>query len=291
MGLPARGKTGMGARKEPMFVTITAAGTDVQGVCYEQYKYACSVRDGLVEDPTYYPLIFETAEDDDIWDEATWLKANPSAGAFRDLEEIRLYAKRAKVLPTLELSFRRLYLNQWVQDLTRWMKRAHWNACGGELRREALLGRPCYAGLDLSSTDDFSALVLVLPFPDGTFDVLPFFWIPQARLANRRKNGVSLEPWVRQGFLEVTPGEVVDYNFILACLARLNADYDIQEVAFDRWGAAKLRADIENIGFTLVQFGQGFGSMSSPMKELERLVIDKQIHHGDHPVLAWKRCQ
>ena len=280
-------KTGMGTRREPLFVTITTAGTDTQSVCYEQYQYAKQVRDGLVDDPTYYPLIFEASEDDDIWSEATWLKANPSAGAFRDLEEIRRYAQRAKVLPTLELSFRRLYLNQWVQDLARWIKREHWKACGGPLRMKELVGRPCYAGLDLSSTDDFSALVLVFPFDDGSFEVLPFFWIPQARLTQRRKNGVSLVPWVRKGVLETTPGEVVDYNFILSRLARLNADYDIREVAFDRWGAAKLRADIENLGLTLVQFGQGFGSMSAPMKELERLIVDRQMRHGDHPVLAW----
>jgi len=279
-------KTGMGTRAEPLFVMITTAGSDIKGMCYEQYRYACQVHDGLVVDPTYYPLIFEAAETDDIWAEATWLKANPSAGAFRDLDEIRRYAQRVKVLPTLELSFRRLYLNQWVQDLTRWMKRAHWKACGLPLRMAQLAGRPCYAGLDLSSTDDFSALVLLFPFDDGTFEVLPFFWIPQARLSQRRKNGVALDPWVRQGLLEVTPGEVVGYNFILACLDRLKNDYDIQEVAFDRWGAAKLRADIENIGFNLVQFGQSFGSVSAPMKELERLIIDKQIRHGDHPVLS-----
>jgi len=98
---------------------------------------------------------------------------------------------------------------------------------------------------------------------------------------------VALDPWVWQGILEVTPDEVVEYNFILACLARLKNDNDTQEVAFDRWGAAKLRADIENIGFTLMQFGQGFGSMSAPMKELERLIINKRIRHGDHPILSW----
>ena len=97
----------------------------------------------------------------------------------------------------------------------------------------------------------------------------------------------TVAPWVRRGVLETTPGEVVDYNFILGRLARLNADYDIREVAFDRWGAAKLRADIENLGLTLVQFGQGFGSMSAPMKDLERLIVDRQMRHGDHPVLAW----
>lgn len=280
-------KTGMGTRKEPLFVTITTAGTDTKSVCYEQYQYAKKVRDGLIDDPTYYPLIFEAAEDDDIWIEATWLKANPSAGAFRDLDEIRRYAKRAKELPTLELSFRRLYLNQWVQDLTRWIKREYWKNCGGKLSAAALHGRICYAGLDLSSTDDFSALVLVFPGEDGTFDVLPFFWVPQARLMQRRRDGASMDAWVRSGHLEVTPGEVVDYNFILARLDQLRQDYDIQEVAFDRWGAAKLRADIENLGLTLVQFGQGFGSMSSPMKELERLIVDKQIRHGDHPVLSW----
>jgi len=185
-------KTGMDTRAEPLFVMITTAGSDIKGVCYEQYRYACQVRDGLVVDPTYYPLIFEAAETDDIWDEATWLKANPSAGAFRDLDEIRRYAQRAKVLPTLELSFRRLYLNQWVQDLTRWMKRAHWKDCGLPLRMAQLAGRPCYAGLDLSSTDDFSALVLVFPSMMGLLKCSPSFGFPKP---GSPSGGRTAWPW------------------------------------------------------------------------------------------------
>jgi phage terminase large subunit-like protein len=280
-------KTGMGTRTEPLFVTITTAGSDTQGICYELYQYARQVSSGTYEDRTFYPLIFEADEDDDIWSEATWLKANPSAGAFRDLEEIREYARRAKQLPTLELSFRRLYLNQWVQALTRWMRREKWNACGNPIPYKKLIGRPCYGGLDLSSTDDFSAFVLVFPMDDGSFVVLPYFWIPDAKLRQRRKNGVMLEPWIKAGMLETTPGEVVDYNYILDRVEKLMQEYRIQEIAFDRWGAAKLRADMEIKGWTLVQFGQGFASMSAPMKELERLVVEQKVIHGNHPVLNW----
>jgi len=280
-------KTGMGTRAEPLFITITTAGTDTMGICYELYQYAKQVAGELVEDKSFYPLIFEAGADDDIWDEAVWRKANPSAGAFRDIEEIRAYARRAQLLPTLELSFRRLYLNQWVQDTTHWMRRDAWRASAGTVNAAALHGRQCYAGLDLSSTDDFSALVLVFPMDNDGFTVLPFFWIPEARLEKRRRNGLQLEPWVRAGYIEATPGEMVDYTFILSRLAKLSKDYDIREVAFDRWGAAKLRADIENTGLALVQFGQGFASMSSPMKEMERLVLEKKIVHGGNPVLDW----
>lgn len=280
-------RSGMGARKEPLFITITTAGLDTHGVCYELYRYSKQLLSGAYEDETFYPLIFEADEGDNIWDEKTWLKANPSAGAFRDLDEIRRFAKRAKVIPTEEQSFRRLYLNQWVQSATAWLRRDKWKACAHPDLLKKLHGRACYAGLDLSSTDDFSALVLVFPLPDDCFAVLPYLWIPESKLLMRRRDGIMLEPWVKQGYIEVTPGEVVDYNYILARADKLMSDYQIKEIAFDRWGAAKLRADMEARGWPLVQFGQGFASMTAPMKEMERLVADGKLIHGDSPVLNW----
>jgi phage terminase large subunit-like protein len=118
--------------------------------------------------------------------------------------------------------------------------------------------------------------------------VLPFFWIPEAKIKQRRKNGVSLDPWIKAGLIEVTPGETVDYNFILSRIAKLKDEYDFRKIAFDRWGAAKLRADIEAAaGVPLVQFGEGFASMSAPMKELQKLVVEANLSHGGHPVLSW----
>ena len=280
-------KTGMGARKEPLFVTITTAGSDVTGICYELYTYAKQVRDGIVQDPTFYPLIFEADPDDDIWDEKTWRKANPSAGHFRSLDEIREMAERAKALPSQEIAFRRLYLNQWVQGDTRWIRRETWDGCEDREAFAGLEGRICYAGLDLSSTDDFTALVLVFPLEDERFAVLPFFWIPEAKLQKHRKNGVELTPWVRAGYIEATPGEVIDYGFIFKRLEALKEKYNIKEIAFDRWGAAKLRVDLEGMGFTMVQFGQGFSSMSAPSKEMERLMAEGQLAHDGNPVLRW----
>jgi phage terminase large subunit-like protein len=165
-----------------------------------------------------------------------------------------------------------------------------WAATAGVVDFEALRGRECYAGLDLATVNDVAALVLVFP-PHGESDlykVLPFFWIPEDNMHERvKRDRVPYDVWERQGFITATPGNVIDYAFIRAKMNELADIFYIREVAFDRWGAQKIQTELQDDGFTLAQFGQGFVSMNSPTKELLKLVLEERLHHGNNPVLRW----
>lgn len=282
--------TSTGVRRQPLVFAITTAGFDRNSICWELHEYARKVLDGVVEDATFFAWMKCTPEDADWTDERMWKLANPALGDFRDIDEMRTMARRAKETPALENTFRRLYLSQWTQSETRYIPMDAWALTAGDVDFEALRGRECYAGLDLATVNDVAALVLVFP-PQGESDIyklLPYFWIPEDNMHDRvRRDRVPYDVWARQGFITATPGNVIDYNFIRAKMNELADAFYIREVAFDRWGATKISTDLQEDGFTMVQFGQGFASMSAPTKELLRLVLDRRLHHGNHPVLRW----
>jgi phage terminase large subunit-like protein len=211
-------------------------------------------------------------------------------GVSKKWDDMRRKAARAREMPAALNAFLRLELDVWTQSETKWVDTEHWRSCGMAVDAMGLRGRTCYGGLDLSSTTDVSAFTLVFPpQADGdTYQVLCRFWIPEAAMVERsRRDRVPYEVWVRQGFITATPGEVIDYDFIYSQIDEDAQAYDLQEIAFDRWGATKIVQSIEERGLTCVQFGQGFASMSPPMKELEKLIIGEKIAHGNNPVLTW----
>lgn len=281
--------TSTGARTQPLVFAITTAGFDRQSICWEQHTYAEKVLNGTVEDPRYFAWIRSVPEDADWSAEKNWYLANPGLGDFRDIDEMRTMARRARETPALENTFRQLYLNQWTQSESRYIPLHKWDASAGEVNVEALRGRECYAGLDLASTTDIAAMVLVFPPREGDiFKVLPFFWIPEESMVEReRKDRVPYSAWVRKGLVYPTPGNVIDHAFIRQTMNELADKYFIKEVAFDRWGAVQLVTQLQDDGFNMVQFGQGFASMSAPTKELLSLVLQERLHHGGHPVLRW----
>lgn len=279
--------TSFGARRQPLLLCITTAGYDRNSICREQHDYACKVRDGIVDDPTFLPIIYAAPDDADWTDEQVWFDCNPALGVFRNLEEMRTLCAKAKETPALEMTFRRLYLNQWTSSVERWMPMDKWDVCQENPDIDALKGQPCYAGLDLAATTDLTALSLVFP-RDGFYDAIMRFWIPgDTAREKERKDRVPYSLWARQGYIKLTEGNVIDYGYIRQELRELRESYDIQEIAFDRWGATKLVQDLQDDGFTVVPFGQGYASMSPPTKELMNLVLSKKIRHGGHPVLRW----
>jgi len=298
--------TATGSRLQALLLAITTAGYDRNSVCYEKHDYTEKVLSGAVEDDTWFGIIYTLDQrregdpahvtDDvegDAWgNETNWIKANPNLGVSKKLDDMRRKAIYAAEVPAALTNFLRKELNIWTQSVTKWVPWEHWNACGKAVDPLGLRGRRCYGGLDLSSNTDISALVWVFPPEvDGdSYQVLCRFWVPGERVRERvSTDHVPYDAWVRQGYITTTPGNVVDYDFILAQVGEDLETYDAHELAFDRWGATKIQTDLMEMGCEdfLVQFGQGYASMSGPTKELERLILGHELAHGNNPVLNW----
>ena len=278
------------ARMQPLFFLITTAGNDTHSVCYETHQKARDILEGRKVDPTFYPVIYGADADDDWTDPAVWAKANPSLGITVGTDKVEAACNSARQNPAEENSFRQLRLNQWVKQEVRWMPMERWDACDAPVDPEALRGRVCYGGLDLSSTTDVTAFSLVFPPRDDRepYFVLPYMWIPEETMGRRiARDHVPYDVWHGQGLMETTEGDVIHYARIERHIERLGELYDIQEIAFDRWGAVQMVQNLEGMGFTVVPFGQGFKDMSPPSKELMKLVLERRIAHGGHPVLRW----
>ena len=281
-------RTAMGKRAQPLMVLITTAGYDRNSICWEQHEYARKVAEGIVVDPTWLVRIFAAEETDDWTDPAVWRKANPNYGVSVREEFLRKECATALESPAYQNTFRRLYLNQWTQQETRWLDMAAWDACADPVPN--LAGRVCYGGLDLASTTDIAALVLAFaPESEGEpVYLLPFFWIPEDNALEReRRDRAPYVTWARQGFIEMTPGNVIDYAYIRRRLNELAETYQIGEVAYDPWNATQLSLQLQEDGLTMVEMRQGFASLSGPSKELLRLVLSGGVAHGGNPVLRW----
>lgn len=278
------------ARKQPLYFLITTAGTDRHSICWEVHKKAEEVLRGKIFDPTFYPVIYAADEGDDWTDEKVWAKANPSLGVTVNIERLRVACESAKQNPAEENLFRQMFLSQWTKQSVRWMPMEKWNRCDSPVSEEELLGRVCYGGLDLASTTDITALVLVFPPRNNEekYIVLPYFWLPEETLDLRvRRDGVPYDLWERAGKIMVTEGNVTHYEELETFIGLLKEKFDIREIAYDRWNATQIVQCLGDMSITMVPFGQGFASMSSPTKELMKLVLEERLAHGGNEPLTW----
>ena len=278
------------ARMQPLYFLITTAGTDTNSICYEIHQKAKDILEGRKHDPTFYPVIYGADESEDWTDPKVWKKANPSLDKTIGMDKVVAACNSAKETPGEENAFRQLRLNQWVKQAVRWMPMEKWDKCKVSFDEEMLAGRICYGGLDLSSTTDITAFVLVFPptEDDEHYYILPYFWLPEETLPLRvRRDHVPYDVWERQGYLKTTEGNVVHYGFIENFIDELGQKFHIKEIAFDRWGCVQMSQNLEGLGFTMVQFGQGYKDMSPPTKELMKLTLEQTLAHNGHPVLRW----
>ncbi|MBT9177522.1 MAG: hypothetical protein DDT20_01856 [Firmicutes bacterium] len=269
-------------------MVLTTAGYDRHSICYEKYQYAARVRDGIIQDPALLPVIYEAPHEADWTDPKTWKACNPGLGASILLDYLQREGERAQEVPAYEATFKRLHLNIWTEAETPFIRMSDWDACAGAL--PDLAGRSCYGGLDLASTQDLTSFALCFPpkQEDEPYYLLSFNWIPQDTIRERSgRDKVPYLVWHNQGHIQSTPGNAVDYRFVLADIKKLAAKYDIRAILFDRWGAARVAQDLEDEGLEVIAFGQGFKDMSPPTKELLKLVLSKQIRHNGNPVLRW----
>ena len=281
-------ETSTASRRQPMIIHITTAGFDKHSICYEKYDYACKVRDGIIKDEKFLPVIYEIGEDDKWTEESTWRKANPNLGVSVSLDYLRSACKEAQEVPAKENTFKRLHLNVWTEQETRWLSMDKWNAC--PVADVNLVGCSGFAGLDLSGTRDITAFVMLFLL-NGFFHVVPKFWIPADKAHEREKrDGVPYTEWAKQGFISMTPGDVVDYDFVINDIMKSFEQYKIDGVAFDRFAFESIRQRFLKLGVKedkFISFGQGFVSMSQPMKETESIILSGRMVHNNNPVLKW----
>lgn len=278
------------AREQPLFFIITTAGNDKNSICYELHTKALDLMQGRKKDYTFYPVVYGLEADEDWTDEANWYKANPSLGHTIKIERVREAYQNAIENPAEENVFKQLRLNIWTSASIRWIPEQVYDKGNLPINLESLRGRMCYGGLDLSSTSDITALVLVFPprSDDEKYVLLPFFWLPEDTLELRcRRDHVLYDVWQKQEFIQTTEGNVIHYGFIEKFIEHLGETYNIREIAYDRWNATQMVQNLEDMGFTMVPFGQGFKDMSPPSKELFKLLMEGNIIHGGNPVLKW----
>ena len=307
-------RAGTKGRRQALIFEITNAGHDRHSICFQHHEYTEKILEGVVENDAWFGFMTgldvcekcsaegktipqDGCPDCDDWrDEKVWIKATPNLGITIKEKYLKEQVDEAKEMPSKENIVKRLNFCIWTESITKWLPSDAWNACAFPVDPMALKGRTCYGGLDLSSTTDLTAWVLVFPPVEegGKYEVLCHFFLPADNMMERvRRDKVPYDVWVRQGFIQVTPGNAIDYGFIIDQIKKDMTDYQIAELAFDRWGSSKITTDLQDLGFevegkrTLVQFGQGYASMNSPTKEVEKMVLSKEIAHGGNPVLSW----
>ncbi len=275
------------ARLAPLLVSISTQAPDDQHILSELIDYGLKVQSGELEDPSFHLTLYAAPEDSNPWEPATWMACNPAAGKFLSMEDLQTAALQAQRLPAKEASFRNLRLNQRVDGESRFIGSALWDACAAAVPLEDLKGCRCYGGLDLSSTQDLTALVLF--FPDSGA-VLSWFWLPGDGLREKaEKDRVPYVQWAKEGYLQTFPGKAVDRHAVAVQVAEIATLYDVQAVGFDRWRFADLQKILSDEGIT-VRFephGQGYKDFSPSIEEFERLLLEERFRHGGNPVLRW----
>ncbi len=281
-------RTSLGKRREPLMLVIGTQSPRPENIMSELVDYAERIATGEIEDQSFHGAVYAVPGDADPFDPANWPLANPALGKFRSERELQEEAGRAKRMPTFEPAFRNLYLNQRVDAEPKAINPAEWEACGGAVDPASLAGRPCYAGLDLSSTRDLSALVLYFPEDGGA--VLPFIWCPRENLAEREEQDrVPYRTWEKQGLISATPGRAIDKRFIAAAAGDIASRFDLRGIAFDRYAFEDLRVILNGEGITLplLEWGQGFKSMGPAVDAFETAMLSGRLRHAMHPVLRW----
>lgn len=287
-------ETGTGSRRQPLMFAITTAGHKRQTICFQFHEYSKKVLEGIIDDDSWFGLIF-TLDEEDLkdgnWqDETLWVKANPNLGVSKKWDQVRRQASRAENMPARLAAFKQLELNIWVNAANAWLSMEKWKDCEIVYDEDSLIGRKCYAAIDLSSKIDLSAFGLVFPPIEEKepYKTLVRFWIPEENMAKRvHDDRVPYDVWVRQGFIEKTDGNVIDNDLIEDQILSDAEKFKIVEIAYDPWNATAMANHLSTAGLTMVEFRQGYRSYSEPMKDTEAMILSKKLTHNGDPVLTW----
>lgn len=239
------------------------------------------------EDPHTVLELHAAKEEAELSDRKAWKAANPAFGTFRSKTELERMADKAQRMPSFETSFRNLYLNQRVNMVSAFVSPTTWKK--GNATPMPLEGLKVYGGLDLSATTDLTALVLTGRDKDGVLHVHPHFWMPENGVVEAvKRDKFAYDVMLKQGFLRVTPGDVIDYAFVARDIGQITQGLDVIRIGFDRWRMDRMQIALEEAGVKLAlhPHGQGYKDMSPAIDALESDLLKERVRHGGHPVLA-----
>lgn len=292
-------------RRQAMIVEITNSGFDRNSICYQHHVMSQQVLEGIIEDDQWFCFVCNIdacgqeghtnpvqgcPNCDDFRDEAVWIKANPGLDTILPRRYLREQVAEATAMPSQLNGCLRLNFCIWTESANRWLSMDAWDQCAGAVDAMKLRGRACWLGIDLSSTTDLTAAALVFEADENdVIDVLMYYWVPEDGLRQRvAKDRVPYDVWAREGYIETTSGNVVDYDAIIERVKDFQAEgYNIRQIAMDPWNATSTATKLMAMGFEVVYVRQGYASLNEPSKELERRIMSKGIRHGGNPVLRW----
>jgi phage terminase large subunit-like protein len=279
--------TSQGARKQPLMLSITTAGTLRESLEFDLFQYGQKVCEGVIQDPSFLPCMYYADEADDWQSPDTWRKANPSLGTTVSLDWYAAEAKRAVDQPSHETPFRTYFLCQHVSASSRWLRMSDWDECEREIDEASLAKIPCYLGIDLGQTQDLSSLAAV--WVDGDRIVVKSWnFAPEVGAAIRaRRDGVPYLQWQERGWLTLTPGDTTDYAFIVKQIEEIASRYKIRMIGYDPYNSQNLANDLEHKGMNVVRVPQSFLNLSTPTRMWERAVTGKTLEHDGNPALAF----
>ncbi|ARD18667.1 terminase large subunit [Edwardsiella piscicida] len=278
---------GMGARPEGLLFAITTAGSNVVSACKQHYDYCCQILDGDEQNDSLFALIYELDDENEVDDPAMWIKANPNLNLSVDADALANTIQKARGIPSQWVEMLTKRFNIWCQGETPWMGSGAWEACRDDYSEDDLAGMECYAGLDLSSTNDITSVCYT--FPSGReLLLLTRHYLPEAQLQNpANKNRAVYRQWVKAGWIRTTPGDCIDYDRIRDDILHDAERFSIRLVGFDTWNATHLRTQLQGAGLDVEPFPQTYMRFSPVAKSLEVFVNRKVIRHNGDPVLSW----
>ncbi|MCO5159812.1 MAG: terminase large subunit [Mesorhizobium sp.] len=283
-------KSGMPKTRNSLLVVATTAGRGQDNIAHEIVDYGRKVARGDIDDPSFLPVIFETPLDAD-WRDERWLYAmNPGlADGFQDIDGLRALMREGEASITAREAFRQYHLNCWLDhSASPFVEMSVYDKGADPIDEKALAGRPCWIGVDMSTTTDLTAVVAAFADDDGGFTVLPWFACPGDNLRQRgERDGVPYPAWAEAGYIKPTPGNVIDYRAVEAHIRDLCERFDVREIGFDPAYAAPVMLPLQDDGFPCIQVRQGWVTQSPALNVLERAIVGEKFRHGGHPVLRW----
>lgn len=277
----------MAARKSPIIIYLASAGSH-ETVGWDLHRYACRIKNGGTTDNSWLVRVYAAAAEDDWTDPGVWRKSHPGLGVTISESFFREQCVRAMAAPGNVDAFRRSFLNVWTAQKTQWLDMARWDRCQRHIDWSLYAGRTCRIGLDLSATTDLTAVAVVFADADGGYSLMPFAFCPEEAVERRsRRDGVDYRTWVSAGFVTASGGNSVDYSLVLQKIVELREQYNVVEVAYDKWCASMLVNALIERGIPCTSVRQDAASLNPAARELERALEEGRLRHDGNPILRW----